>query len=95
MKKITSVICLLFLSYYGYSQVYFNSLPEDKQLVGRDISTNILPNSDLKFYFKCNLNVAASRRYLELKEKNQNIKLLDVKRALRLRNIQDTKRKRS
>jgi hypothetical protein len=40
MKKITSVICLLFLSYYGYSQVYFNSLPEDKQLVGRDISTN-------------------------------------------------------
>ena len=40
MKKITSVICLFFLSCYGYSQVYFNSLPEDKQLVGRDISTN-------------------------------------------------------
>ena len=51
--------------------------------------------NDLKFYFKCSLNVAASRRYLELKGKNQNIKLLDVKKALRLRNIQDTKRKNS
>jgi len=40
MKKITSVICLFFLSCYGYSQVYFNSLPEDKQLIGRDLSSN-------------------------------------------------------
>ena len=30
-----------------------------------------------------------------LKEKNPDIKLLDVKKALRLRNIQDTKRKNS
>ena len=30
---------------------------------GRDISTKILPNSDIKFFFKCNLNIAASRRY--------------------------------
>ncbi len=62
---------------------------------GRDISTNILPNSDLKFYFKCSLNISSSRRYLELKEKNPDIKLLDVKKALRLRNIQDRKRKNS
>ena len=35
---------------------------------GRDISTKILPNSDVKFFFKCNLNIAALRRYKELKK---------------------------
>ena len=35
---------------------------------GRDISTKILPNSDVKFFFKCNLNTAALRRYKELKK---------------------------
>ena len=33
------------------------------------MSTKILPNSDLKFYFKCNLDIAAKRRYLELKKR--------------------------
>ena len=37
---------------------------------GRDISTNILPNSDLKFFFKCNLNIASKRRYNDLKKTN-------------------------
>ena len=29
---------------------------------GRDISTEILPDSDIKFFFKCDLNTAALRR---------------------------------
>ena len=62
---------------------------------GRDISTKIIPNSDLKFFFKCSLNIAANRRYKELKNKNCKIKLKDVKKALRLRNYSDTKRKHS
>ena len=62
---------------------------------GRDISTKILPNSDVKFFFKCKLSIAASRRYKELKKKNAKIKLKDVKKALRIRNISDTKRKNS
>ena len=36
---------------------------------GRDISTKIIPNSDVKFFFKCNLSIAAKRRYMELKKK--------------------------
>ena len=35
---------------------------------GRDIQSKILPNADIKFFFKCNLNVAALRRYKELKK---------------------------
>ena len=62
---------------------------------GRDISTKILPNSDLKFFFKCNLNLAAYRRYKELKKRNNKIKLKDVKKALRIRNNHDVKRKNS
>ena len=62
---------------------------------GRDISTKILPNSDIKFFFKCNLNTAAKRRYKELKRINPKIKLKDVKKALRSRDISDTKRKNS
>ena len=62
---------------------------------GRDISTKILPNSDLKFYFKCNLTVAANRRFKELKKLDPNIKLKDVKKALKIRNILDTNRKHS
>ena len=62
---------------------------------GRDISTKILPNSDLKFYFKCNLAVAAKRRFKQLKKFEPNIKLKDVKKALKTRNNLDTNRKHS
>ena len=62
---------------------------------GRDISTKILPHSDIKFFFRCNLNIAAKRRHLELKKNNPKIKLKDVKKALRFRNISDINRKNS
>ena len=62
---------------------------------GRDISTKILPGSDLKFFFKCNLNIAAMRRYKELKKIDRKIKFKDVKKSLKIRNIADIKRKNS
>ena len=62
---------------------------------GRDISTKILPHSDVKFFFKCDLNTASKRRYKEMKKKNPKIELRDVKKALRIRNLLDTKRKNS
>ncbi len=62
---------------------------------GRDISTKILPGSDLKFFFKCNLKIASLRRCGDLKKNNKNIKLEDVKKALRIRNYEDINRKNS
>ena len=62
---------------------------------GRDISTKILPKSDVKFFFVCDLNTASVRRYRELKKHNSSVRLGDVKKALRTRNILDTKRKNS
>ena len=76
-------------------QIEFSKKNKNCCIEGRDISTKILPNSDVKFFFKCNLNIAAKRRYKELKKKNGKIKFAEVKKALRIRNILDTKRKHS
>jgi cytidylate kinase len=62
---------------------------------GRDISTKILPNSNVKFFFVCNLKAASKRRFKELKKNSPKIKLNAVKKALRTRNISDLKRKNS
>ena len=62
---------------------------------GRDISTKILPNSDVKFYFTCSLNIAAKRRFNELRKKNNKIKFNDVKKSLKIRNYRDKNRKNS
>ena len=76
-------------------QVNFSKKNKRCCIEGRDISTKIIPNSDLKFFFKCNLNIAAKRRFIELKKTSPGIKLNDVKKALRIRNISDIKRKNS
>ncbi len=40
MKKKVSLIYFLIVSCLGYSQIYFSSFPENKQLIGRDLATN-------------------------------------------------------
>ena len=62
---------------------------------GRDIGTVILPKADIKFYFTCSLNVAAKRRFYELKKKNNKIKFNDVRKSLKIRNYRDKNRKNS
>ena len=64
-------------------------------LEGRDIGTVILPGakSDLKLFFKCSLNTKAKRRFLEYKKNNKKITFKQVKNALKLRDLEDTKRK--
>jgi cytidylate kinase len=76
-------------------QVTFAKKNKNCCIEGRDISTKILPNSDVKFFFKCNLSTASLRRYKELKKSKYEIKLKDVKKALRIRNNHDIKRKNS
>ena len=62
---------------------------------GRDIGTVILPKADIKFYFTCSLDVAAKRRFGELRKKDNKIKLADVKKSLKIRNYRDKNRKNS
>ncbi len=76
-------------------QITFSKKNKRCCIEGRDISTKILPNSDLKFFFKCSLNIAARRRFKDLKKINAKVKLSEVKKALRIRNILDIERKNS
>jgi CMP/dCMP kinase len=76
-------------------QINFSKINKNCCIEGRDISTKILPDSTVKFFFKCNINIASRRRYVELRKLNSTIKLQDVKKALRIRNISDISRKNS
>ena len=60
---------------------------------GRDIGNVICPDADIKFFFKCSLNIKAKRRFKELKKTNKKITLTEVKKALKKRDLIDTKRK--
>ena len=62
---------------------------------GRDIATKILnrnPKYDLAFYFTCNINIAAKRRWKELKKK---VHLKEVQNSLVKRTKMDKNRKHS
>ena len=76
-------------------QINFSKKNKNCCIEGRDISTKILPKSDIKFFFVCNLNIAANRRFKDLKKNQSKLKLLDVKKALKIRNNLDIKRKNS
>ena len=62
---------------------------------GRDIASKILskkPKYDLAFYFKCKLDVASHRRWLDIKK---TVSLKQVKNSLRKRTKTDKNRKHS
>ena len=62
---------------------------------GRDIASKILsknPKYDLAFYFRCELNVASYRRWLDIKKK---VSLKSVKKSLKDRTKMDKTRKNS
>ena len=63
-------------------------------LEGRDMGI-LFPKADIKFFFKCSLKIAAKRRFKEFKKNKKKIKLNEVEKSIRLRNLLDTKRKNS
>ena len=63
-------------------QIKFSKKNKNCCIEGRDISTKILPRSDVKFFFICKLNIAAKRRWKELRKINPKIKFTDVKKAI-------------
>ena len=62
---------------------------------GRDIASKILPNADLKLFFKCSIQKKALRRFKEFKKNNSTIKINEVEKALKLRDFSDKNRKES
>ena len=62
---------------------------------GRDIGSKILPNADLKLFFKCSTIEKAKRRLLEYNNEKRKITLKEVKKSLKKRDYSDKNRKES
>ncbi len=62
-------------------------------LDGRDITYNIVPDADLKFFITANLKTRALRRYKELKNLNKRISYIEVLKSIKKRDKSDFNRK--
>ena len=62
-------------------------------LDGRDITYNIIPDADFKFFITANVKTRAMRRFKELKEINKKITYLEVLKSIKKRDKSDYNRK--
>ncbi len=62
---------------------------------GRDITTVVFPDAEIKVFMTADIQVRAKRRFNEMKSKNPDITYSDVIRNLENRDIQDSTRKDS
>ncbi|PIS08727.1 cytidylate kinase [Candidatus Beckwithbacteria bacterium CG10_big_fil_rev_8_21_14_0_10_34_10] len=62
---------------------------------GRDITTVVLPQADLKIYMTASLKVRAKRRLKDLKNSGVKTSLADLMKKIEKRDKQDSKRKAS
>lgn len=59
---------------------------------GRDITTEVFPNADFKFYLDASVEIRAKRRYKQNIEKGIKSTLEDVKKIIEERDFDDTNR---
>lgn len=59
---------------------------------GRDAATVIFPNADIKLFFTSKIDVRTKRRYEDLKKKDEDVILENVKEDLQKRDLQDSTR---
>ena len=62
-------------------------------LDGRDITYNIIPDADIKFYITANVKTRALRRYKELKGLRKKITYQEVLKSIKKRDKSDLSRK--
>ena len=62
-------------------------------LDGRDITYNIVPDADFKFFITANIKTRAMRRYKELKKLKKNITYNEVLKSIKNRDKSDYNRK--
>ena len=62
-------------------------------LDGRDITYNIIPDADFKFFITANIKTRAQRRYKELNKLKMKISFKEVLKTIKLRDKRDYSRK--
>ena len=61
-------------------------------MAGRDITTVVMPDAELKIYLDASVDVRAKRRYLEEKEAGRDVSLEEIKKSLEMRDKLDSER---
>ncbi len=67
-------------------------LKQKSILEGRDIGTVIFPDAKFKFFIDASNEVRAKRRYLELKERGENVDYNNILMEIKQRDINDSTR---
>ena len=87
-KKLRKIVHLIQLNYaYNPPKKYKGSC-----LDGRDITYNIIPDADFKFYITANIKTRALRRYKELKSLNKRLSYIEVLKSIKKRDKSDFNR---
>lgn len=68
---------------------------KDTVMAGRDIGSEIFPDSKLKFFITADVKVRAQRRYDQIKKSNPEVNFEDVLRGMEARDEKDATRKAS
>ena len=88
-KKLRKIVHSIQLNYgYNPPRKYRGSC-----LDGRDITYNIIPDADFKFYITANINTRAKRRFKELNTLNKKITYEEVLKSIKKRDKSDLNRK--
>ena len=97
VTKLASIIAKKKYIRNALKQFQINFINKNKKVIieGRDIASKIMPNADLKIFFKCSVKEKAKRRLKEFKKINKKITLKEVEKSLNLRDFSDKNRKES
>ena len=88
-KKLRKIVHSIQLNYaYNPPKKYKGSC-----LDGRDITYNIIPDANFKFYITANIKTRAKRRYKELRALNKKITYINVLKSIKNRDKSDFNRK--
>ena len=97
VTKLASIIAKKKYIRNALKKFQINFIKNNKKVIieGRDIASKIMPNADLKIFFKCSVKEKAKRRLKEFKKINKKITLKEVEKSLNLRDFSDKNRKES
>lgn len=68
---------------------------EDTVMAGRDIGSEIFPDSKLKFFITADVEIRAQRRFDQIKKSNSEVKYEDVLKGMEVRDEKDSTREAS
>jgi len=97
VTKLSSIIAKKKYVRFALKKFQKNFIKKNNKIIieGRDIASKIMPNADLKIFFRCSSREKTRRRLKEFRKKNKKITFKEVEKSLKLRDFSDKNRKES